>query len=465
MTPDRSLDKRYLEFSTKSQAAFSAYPQLEPLRLFVFKELLVRRRTDGWWQHAAHWLRPLRRRARTAIRHRADVLIWLGGRREVVWEAVLPVHRELVRRGVSVALITDGAPAGVPATAVPFQCPARALAPGWAWGAWEALAACEPTLRARSLCRSFLHACAVLQALLDELDRLLATIGPKTVLVASTQLVAGAALTVAARAHHVTSLLLQHGMLQPFYTPLLADRMLTWGPSSDETMLALGVPRARLVATGSPRHDAMKPSGDGRARTRLLRALGLPNRPTFVFFSNGNDLVRNGTGPAECADWLEAAARWYADDLNVVVRLHPNEDGSLYRDRRQLTVTRNTPALGDTLDGCDWLASLCSTVLYDGLLYGKPIWQLQADDWPLLADNWKQGLALRVASDAQLCGLVGTMLAARTERRVDEPLVARVFANHGRATQVVADVVTSRLGRPGAERAVVSGHGVGVTGG
>src|SRR2546429_8932121 len=62
MTPDRSLDKRYLEFSTKSQAAFSAYPQLEPLRLFVFKELLVRRRTDGWWQHAAHWLRPLRRR-------------------------------------------------------------------------------------------------------------------------------------------------------------------------------------------------------------------------------------------------------------------------------------------------------------------------------------------------------------------------------------------------------------------
>jgi hypothetical protein len=88
-------------------------------------------------------------------------------------------------------------------------------------------------------------------------------------------------------------------------------------------------------------------------------------------------------------------------------------------------------------------------VLYDGLLYGKPIWQFHADGWPALADNWQQGLAQRVRSESYLRVLVGRMLAGHAERRGDAALVGRVFANHGRATQAVADVVMSRLS-PGA---------------
>jgi len=64
MTAGRSLDERYLEYCASAGAAFAAYPQLEPLRQYVFKELLVQQRADGWWQHAKHWLRPLHRRAR-----------------------------------------------------------------------------------------------------------------------------------------------------------------------------------------------------------------------------------------------------------------------------------------------------------------------------------------------------------------------------------------------------------------
>src|SRR2546422_7576401 len=81
MTAGRSLDERYLEYCASAGAALAAYPQLEPLRQYVFKELLVQQRADGWWQHAKHWLRPLHRRARTRTRPRAHPPIWLPGRR------------------------------------------------------------------------------------------------------------------------------------------------------------------------------------------------------------------------------------------------------------------------------------------------------------------------------------------------------------------------------------------------
>jgi hypothetical protein len=99
-----SLDERYLDFCRKIGGVFAVHPQLEPLRHLVFKDLLVRRRADGWWQRAKHWMRPLHRRASTPTPQRADVLIWLEGQREVIVDALLPVYRELVRRGASIAL-------------------------------------------------------------------------------------------------------------------------------------------------------------------------------------------------------------------------------------------------------------------------------------------------------------------------------------------------------------------------
>jgi len=234
------------------------------------------------------------------------------------------------------------------------------------------------------------------------------------------------------------------------YLPLMTDSMLVWGPTSEEVMVSLGVSRARLLTVGSPRHDSMRPSGNGQARATLLEALGLPERPTFVFFSQGDDLVATGDAPVECARWLEETAAQYGNALNVVVRLHPNEDGALYRRCRHLTVMSKAVDLEIALDGCDWVGSIYSTVLYDALLYGKQALQFSADHWaPFPTHNWRQGLALRVSSQRHLSDMVGHLLSQGAAGGVDEALVARVFANHGRAAQVVADVVASRL-RPAA---------------
>ena len=97
------------------------------------------------------------------------------------------------------------------------------------------------------------------------------------------------------------------------------------------------------------------------------------------------------------------------------------------------------------MEGCDWIGSLCSTVLYDALVYGKAVWQFHADHWPVLVDNWKTGLALRVSSEDHFRELVRNALTSGATPRADAALVPRVFVNHGRATQAVADVVASRL--------------------
>jgi hypothetical protein len=442
----RRLEERYLEFSARSGAAFERYPQVEPLRFFVFRELLVQRRADGVKDHVKHWVRPFLRRAHTrAADRRADVLIWLETEREVIVDALLPVYRELVARDVRVDLLSFTGPANLPVPNRAFAFPARARLPGWARGAWDALCECEEALRDRALERSFYHICAMLQGLYDELDRVLETAAPKVVLCASTQAIGGAALIVASQRLGIDSLLLQHGMLGPDHTPVQADLMLLWGPSSEEIVVSLGVPRARLLSVGSPRHDPMRPSGNGQARVALLRALGLSERPTFVFFSQGNALGGNGDAAAECACWLEEMAAQYANALNVVVRLHVNEDGAVYRRCPHVTVMNRAVDLAITLEGCDWIGSMYSTVLYDGLLYGKQPWQFYADHWPVPPHNWRQGLALRVSSERHLSDMVRHMLSQGAAARVDEALVARVFANHGRATQAVADVVASRL--------------------
>jgi hypothetical protein len=438
----RSLEQRYLEFRARSDAVFARYPQIEPLRAFVFQGLLVERRADGLKDHVKHWLRPFVRCARTRLPdYRADALIWMETERDVIVEAVLPVYRELVARGMSVELVSWGGPANLPVPSRIFEVPARVRAPSWAHGAWEGLCDAEEALSGWALERSFHHACAMLQGLYDELDRVLEATAPSVVLCASTQCIGGAALVVASRRRGIMSLLLQHGMLGWNYVPLPADTLLVWGSTSEDIMVSLGLPRARLLAVGSPRHDSMKP-GDVSARPRLLRALGLPERPTFVFFSQGSG---PGGAGVEAARWVEELAAQYSDALNVVVRLHPIEDGALYRGCRHLRVMNRAVELSVTLDGCDWIGSISSTALYDALLYGKPAWQLCADHWPVVAHNWRQGLAFRVPSMHRLSEMVREMLLRGTTGGVDDALVRRVFANHGRATQAVADVVASQL--------------------
>jgi hypothetical protein len=58
-----SLDQRYFDFTERTSHIFAEFPELEPLRHSIFKDLLIQRRADNGIEIMKHWLRPLVRRS------------------------------------------------------------------------------------------------------------------------------------------------------------------------------------------------------------------------------------------------------------------------------------------------------------------------------------------------------------------------------------------------------------------
>src|SRR5262245_38464800 len=122
-----NLDQEYLDFTACTGLIFAQYPQLEPIRYFIFKELLIQRRSIGRTGYIKHWLRPLLRRGRTqGALNQADVIVWVDSCREVIVDTLLPVYHELASRGIRLQLTSFGGPSNLPPSTMQFQFPARA---------------------------------------------------------------------------------------------------------------------------------------------------------------------------------------------------------------------------------------------------------------------------------------------------------------------------------------------------
>jgi hypothetical protein len=437
------LDQQYLLFREQADAVLAAFPQLEPLRHLIFKTFCVQKSNIGKYGWLEHWLRRLFRSIRRfGPLQKADVLFLLEGGRNLGRDMVLPVWNACRQLGIRSQLLALNAKAELPESAHCVQGSFVAAVPKWADSAWEALISRIPTLDNDSLRRNFMFATASAAKLMQLAGEIFCRVEPKLLVVTSNCQSGLVAFSTRARLEGRFTVQLQHGIPQAFYTPVLEDIMLTWGESSSHILQRLGVPTSKLRAVGSPRHDNFQPVPNARAL--FCRSLNLPDRPTLVFFSNGNDLVRNGNAPIESATWLEEAAV-AIPHVNIVVKLHPNEDGALYRQTPHVRVIKNEFDLITILSAADVVASVCSTAMYEALLFGKPVWQFDTDGWPPLEDNWKQGLAIRVASSKELIRRIYQWMDTPDSCERWSRLSQRVFTNHGRAAAAAAEYLASLL--------------------
>lgn len=450
-----TLDERWLAFVEQTRGLFAAYPFMLPLRQAIFKDLVERRKVLSAKDQAKALARPLlKRQGSVGDFSPVDVAFWLESSREVLTEAILPVQRAVQATGLRVALVAapavhaqlqETSPAPI-LFQVPFQ---RFPAAPWEQ-AWGALNECLPQDLKRESRTAFLEMGQASQNSVAEAKVVLAKLRPRLLVLPVDQLLTGSAACVAARELGIATLVLLHGAVSPYNVPLTADRMGVWGDVSRDQLVALGVPPDDLVILGSPRHDHFPAPVPPDVKTRLRSALGLPDLPVMVFFSNGNDPRRNShEAVAGCAAWLDEAAARLRGQMSFIVRLHPNEDGGFYKDCSHLRVFKHEADLATTLAGADVCGALCSTTLLDALLYGKPVLQFYADGWPDLADNWRRGLAKRVANANELAEVLAgglndgwQALAASQAARVES-----VFAYRGAATQRVADYIAEQVGQ------------------
>ena len=279
-----------------------------------------------------------------------------------------------------------------------------------------------------------------------EIQKVLSQLVPKALIIAEELLVSSHVLCLVAKRLGIKVFVLQHGAVNGYFMPVNSDYFITWGSISTHHMQQLGLSNDRILTLGSPGHDRFAQIDRSSARVELLKTLSLPDRPTFVFFSNGNDPVRNTYEALEaCKDWLYSAARLLKRQYNIVIKLHPDENGELYLDAdNNITIFKNECDVLSSIAGSDIIGSLCSTVLSEALIFNIPAFQFLGDGWPELVDNWRWLIAHRIKDGQSLVKkLVAVSNNDRNIRNVDTSIY---FANQGCAAENVSKTIAKLAG-------------------
>lgn len=441
-----NIEHQWLRYVKETYDVFDRYPFAQPLLWLIFQQFYIKR-DNGFTRPYLWTARVLARQflGKTKVPGISpEVMLWVPRERDTFVKPLVSLYRAFTDLGLSCTFLGKGLALKNPnITDYPRVILAKRLhsTSREQWGSF---------VRELSHSQTQLHGCNLedLGSLPEnasgyeyEMRKVLSQLKPKAIVMTEELLPSSRTLCIVARNLGIKMFVLQHGAINAYYTPVSADYFISWGQTSTHQMSLLGVEKERILTLGSPAHDYFTSVERDSARTKLLKSLNLPDYPTFVFFSNGNDPVRNTMEAlVGCKKWLSCAAKSLKGKYNVVVRLHPNEDGSLYQDvREDITIFKNECDVLSSIAGADVIGSLCSTVLSEAVLCDVPVIQFLANSWPELVDNWRWGLAQRVF-DAH--SLVETLLAlsngARNARKADASIL---FANPGHAAAAIADAV------------------------
>ncbi len=307
-----------------------------------------------------------------------------------------------------------------------------AEASGSAKRVWEAFAASPPSVsfRGRDVTSEILAALRplVLKSVpwlaveRRAIERVLATVEPRHVVVASDQHRIGRLAATIRKTATWRLIVLQHGLPQDTlgFLPVVADTVATWSEASRDWFIAGGTEPDRLAVTGNPRLDRTVRTDRTAIRASVSERLSLDGRPRLLVALSGSS--------AETSEALVRIAiestRLLADS-SLVIKLHPGGGdwsrieeivNGLGDSKARVRVVDREP-----IDPLLWWADLVlvhrSSVAVEALAAGTPV--VAADlDGRSIADLDLLGLALpRVADGAALATLARELL--EPDRRAD----------------------------------------------
>ena len=253
----------------------------------------------------------------------------------------------------------------------------------------------------------------------------------------------------AARESNIPTLILQHGMMAPFWWPFVADKLALWGPMFTKEIEQLGAPSDRLVFAGMPITDATF-----RRTRRTVRSRALRGSPTILLIANTQSRSRVPDTYTRYGDFLREVVP-ALPGISWLVKLHPREDDRFYRENGLLEydafhVLPKSTSLDDAFEDSDIAVVMFSTAGLEALANGLPLIVPALDNNVVEYTWWPRFGGGAFAPDAgRFLEIVSQLRQSETSRRdllkQQTDFLDRAFSNQGNAASATMDLAIQQI--------------------
>lgn len=244
----------------------------------------------------------------------------------------------------------------------------------------------------------------------------------------------------------IPSLVIQHGVIDDFWWPFVADFYCMWGDAHADQMRRLGAPAEQLKVLGMPATDNLF----GRANAGQYKPVGNRTQPVCLLLSH-----TNGAGYEPEA--FRSYRLFLAEAINLMplvtwkVKLHPVEDDSFYREMGdavygRLTFHPKKVSLEEAVYDADVVTTVFSTAGLESMIMGRPLIVAPATPrvqelawWPTMGGG-------TYAASAQEFQIQLTKLTSDRDHRARQmekqrEFLSKSFANQGHAAERIVDLL------------------------
>jgi hypothetical protein len=244
----------------------------------------------------------------------------------------------------------------------------------------------------------------------------------------------------------IPSFVVQHGVIDEFWWPFVADIYCMWGDAHADQMRRLGAPAERLTVVGMPATDTLF------ERTNAGKYKSAENRvqPVCLLLSHTNG---SGYEPEVFRDYRQflAEAMKLMPLITWKVKLHPREGESFYREMgnavyERLTFHPKDVSLEEAVKDADVVTTVFSTAGLESMIMDRPLIVAPATPrvqkfawWPAMGGGTYAASAQEFQT--QLTKLISD--PDHRAQRLDQQrqFLSKSFANQGHAAECIVDLL------------------------
>lgn len=210
------------------------------------------------------------------------------------------------------------------------------------------------------------------------------------------------ALNLIAKANHIPSVTLQHGLILErdlfCHIPIIATKKMVWGKAIQQWYQKHGYPESRVSVVGSPRFDVIF-NRKWCGKERLCQMLGIAPGKRIAVYATGTD--------KETIVPIVVKGLENIQELFLIILLHPSESAlvSQYQE-----LAGNSPfckvvqfghiTLYDALSGADFFITHCSTAGLEAMFFKLPVITVEPSPPPFSYGSL--GASIPVTNSAEL---------------------------------------------------------------